>query len=430
MIDGVRKKTGTKPVPPAIDARPLFERRPVSRTPKKEERSFHSLDERPSRGAKFFGWACVVLVIVAAFFVVGWKTRSATVTLVSPLESFAISKTIGIRDKPTPGFLRVESVSIPFEYRPGEESFAAAEQSSEEPVPVAVEESWYATGTVRIFNTTSSPINLRTQTRFQNPDGQLFYSQKAVTVPSGTKEKPGTVESPIRSAGKLAELKTTLDDFILPGLPEAKQKLIFGRSVVALTKDTDQADHDQAILSTTGSKSAPLDSGAIRITQSDAFKAWISGDFATRAKERFPAGYEILSGSEQYTNIEALGETGTKGVVTFALVEKDEFSGILADEISRARGIGKDSIVVDERSHVRGVGSQQNTLTLSGSVSYHVETSKENIEALLLGSRVSTFSSMMKDFPWLKRATLSVRPWWTPKLPANKDHLTIIFDKE
>lgn len=283
-------------------------------------------------------------------------------------------------------------------------------------------ESWYAKGTVRIFNTTSKPVKLRTETRLQNPDGEIFFSQKAATIPAGTTAKPGTTDVAIRSGEKVSSVSSSLDDFIIPGLPVAEQKQIFARSITELSRDENQES------STAVTTEASEDQSLFAATQTAEFRTWLEGDFLSRLEQKIPADFEIILGNEAYSQLQSDGNGGISGVATFTLVNTDEFSDLLKNEISVLESVGKDYILIDSMKFARIRTTGTGTASLSGNVSYHVAAPLEVLQESLVDSRVGSFESHMRGLSWVKEATLSVRPWWTPKLPSDSEKLLIHYE--
>lgn len=94
----------------------------------------------------------------------------------------------------------------------------------------AVEIEDFAIGTVTLYNDMTSAQPLVVSTRLLSPDGVQVRLTESVSVPA-----KGTVDANVKADDKGAKGSLPPTKFTIPGLNEAKQKLVYAESTVAFT---------------------------------------------------------------------------------------------------------------------------------------------------------------------------------------------------
>ncbi len=104
-----------------------------------------------------------------------------------------------------------------------------------------------ASGTITVYNYTRSvkPVGLRTQTRFQSPDGQIFRGQSEILIASATVGASGKLMPGRTNIRVLAETGGTKGNlnaetkFTIPGLGTIGVDMVYGQNAEPLVGGTD-----------------------------------------------------------------------------------------------------------------------------------------------------------------------------------------------
>lgn len=112
----------------------------------------------------------------------------------------------------------------------------------------------FATGKIKVTNTTGETMSLIPRTRFESIDGIIFRIAKRIDVPA-----KGSVTVDVTSDVKGKSGEIAPGKFTLPGLPDALRSVIYGESATAMTggirtagilTDTDVATAETELLTT------------------------------------------------------------------------------------------------------------------------------------------------------------------------------------
>lgn len=277
-----------------------------------------------------------------------------------------------------------------------------------------------ATGTVKIVSTLSTPQPLVATTRLLNPDGVLFRLKNSVTVPAN-----GSVETEVYADKKGASGNIGPSSFTIPGLNEAKQKLITASSSAPMTGGVQsiavlgQEEIDQAV---------------------EGLKAELLEDAKNMLREQRKQPYTgeafFIEVRDQNVSAKAGDEVGTFDVELNVTV-----SGVFYDDEALKKialrklqeGLGQGEEFVDTGDQDRLVTVQQVNLQ-QGAASVHVrQTGKVVTSQASRALSVDRFVGMSEDDVRSLLITEGVAtevdvqffPFWVRTIPRLKDHIYI-----
>ncbi len=168
-----------------------------------------NLSNEPVRFYKIIALTFLVLTLVLLGVIVFMSAKRATITIVTKPEPVEVMAMLELKDNPTIGMLEKTAVNVTKTFKPA---------STREEESVAI-------GEVTLFNTTGASQALVATTRLITADGVLFRLKKGVVVPAKGK---AVAEVYADKAGKASEIGPS--KFTIPGLSEAKQKVVYAES--------------------------------------------------------------------------------------------------------------------------------------------------------------------------------------------------------
>lgn len=165
--------------------------------------------EQPVRFYKFIALSFLLLTVILLGVIIFMSTKRATITVVAGQEPLEVGVVMPIGGEIKTGFMEMASVELKKIFKP---------ESTKEINAVAM-------GTVTLYNETEADQALVATTRLLSPDGILFRLKNRVVVPGN-----GKIDAEVYAdkAGRESEIGPT--KFTIPGLNEAKQKVIYAKS--------------------------------------------------------------------------------------------------------------------------------------------------------------------------------------------------------
>jgi len=289
-----------------------------------------------------------------------------------------------------------------------------------------------ANGTIIIYNTTSSKQRLRATTRFETPDGKVYQVEDAITLPSksvvGGVEKLGTLEVVVYAERPGEEFNIGLTDFILPGLKgtslsssiyaRSKTKMSGGFAGVQKVVESGELARAKAELEV-----------ALRDELISEAQAQVPEDFilfpalSSVTFEDLPLS-DSLSGDKAVVNIRA----DLSGV----MFKRSDLSNYLAlDKITRALGESVDIIELDSLNLAFvgtlpvGLSSNEIKFSVTGEAVAVWRTDEVALKADLIGKHKRDIPSILNNYPTVRSATTTIRPFWKKSFPSDSADISI-----
>jgi hypothetical protein len=283
-----------------------------------------------------------------------------------------------------------------------------------------------ARGVVILYNTTNQDQKLLIETRLSTPDGKIFKTDKAITIPKGAVAKPGTVEVGATAEKAGEEYNVGLVDFKIVGFKGTpKYDTFYGRSKESLggglvgeryTVSAEAAEASLADLKT-------------------ALREKLTRQLAAQA----PADYFILPDTSFIDKTTANFESETPEITIKAT---GELFGVILNKNNLGQELAKRNIAdvgetpvavsnlnelvftVDNKSALAGEPSDVR-FAVSGDAKVVWGIDAARLAERLAGSRRKDFTTILADFPAIEKAELRVLPFWKRTLPASPKHIRV-----
>ena len=299
--------------------------------------------------------------------------------------------------------------------------------------PVETTETEYrqkkARGDITIVNEHSqSSLQLVANTRFRSPDGNIYRTQSAVTVPGISNGQPGettatvVADSPGSSYNVDPDVRLSVPGFA--GTPQEGE--VYARSKMAIDGGVDRevplvgtSTRERIAQSLTDNLRAKLESDLTsQLTDSqivyDQAKFFRTNTTAETSESGEPE--VVVTGSLQAVTFDRRGLSiflaNQSGINASAdtnmyVQNLDDFSFDLADE----------SFSPDSRSQL--------PFSLSGDSLVVWEFNQQALTRDLVGLQKSQVKEVLDNYPSIQSATVNTRPFWKRSLPTDREDITI-----
>jgi hypothetical protein len=280
-----------------------------------------------------------------------------------------------------------------------------------------------ARGTITIYNTQSKPQSLVAQTRFATPAGLVYKIQKAVTIPAGTNDAPGTVSAEVVAAEPGATYNIPPSSFTVPGLADSPQATaVYGRS--------------SAPMAGGASGSVPVVDPAAESQTVAALVESLGKDLS--AGLEVPEGYVLLPGAATTTYHE-LAPVASQTAGKADIVVEATVTGVAIPETALASAIAASSangaaeatlgegttLTLTPTSLFPATNSDSFTFTLSGTAMLVAAIDPNQIATAVAGKSKSEAQTALASYPAVKRAVLILRPFWKSHFPEDPSAITV-----
>ncbi len=286
-----------------------------------------------------------------------------------------------------------------------------------------------ASGTITIYNTQAKAQKLIANTRFATSAGLVFRIRAAVTVPSGTSSKPGSVTAKVYADQAGTSYNVDPTSFTIPGFagtPLASQ--VYARSTTAMTGGA--------------SGSVPIVDTALEAQTRSALVAALAPDLLASIQAQIPSGYVLVPGASVTTYEEsALAPSATtgqvdvkeQGTITAVIFPNAELATAIAASVT---GIGyqgepltlssADSLQLTAANGLPDVNASSFTFSLSGTASLIYSVDPTRIAAAIAGKTRSEAEVALTNYPEVKRAIILLRPFWRQSFPEDPASISVV----
>ncbi len=372
-------------------------------------------------------WIFAALSLCVLFFALSFLFSGASVT-VSP-------KTVSI-DLATDFFAEKDAVlpSLPFQLM----AINATEKVSS-PSTGSKVASTKATGTVVLFNEYSTtPQNLLINTRLEAPNGKIYYTDKAVTIPgykkSGTSITPGSVDVKVTAAEAGEDYNSPLTDFTILGFKTNADKYakMYGRS------RTEISGGATGNMYTISAEEASASYEKARET--------LNQTLMTQARTELPEGF-VLFDNALFISIDEsspvtdsketeVTQTATGTAQAFIFKRSDLHEVIARKFIQDYDGAPVhipelDNLVFElkNKDSIVPATVEDITISLAGSANIIWDVNKEDIISSLVDKRKKDFQSIMSLNPNIQSAEVIIKPFWERKFPSKTESIEVIVNE-
>lgn len=287
----------------------------------------------------------------------------------------------------------------------------------------------YASGTITVYNTQSKAQTLRATTRFATSAGLIFRIRAAITVPSGTTTKPGSITTQIYADKTGAEYNVGPTSFTLPGFAGTPQEsMVYARSTNAMTDGA--------------SGSIPIVETALEDTTKKALMKALEPDLITSIQEKVPSGYVLLTGASATTYEEltptasvATGQVEIKiqGTMTAVVFPNSAFAKTIATSASNLGYQGEpislsssNTLVLTPETNLPNPDQTSFSFTLSGTASLMYVIDPIRIATAVSGKTREASRVAVSNFPEVKRAIIMLKPFWRQTFPQDPASISVV----
>lgn len=291
-----------------------------------------------------------------------------------------------------------------------------------------------ASGIIVVYNDASSePQTLIENTRFESPSGKIYRIRQGISIP-GKKNvngvsQPGSLEVTVYADQPGDSYNSGPADFTVPGLKGTpRYTTIYARS--------------RGSLSGGFSGKEKVVSEADLLKARSELRAALSEELVAKAQAEVPDDFILFQtlSSVSYEDLpqSSSGETGTanvnlRGHLYGVMFKKAD----LARELARTKTAILANEVVDIDSydslHLAFSGAVPSEVLPLTKINFKVEgsakllwrTDEVALKSDLLGRSKKELSSILKNYPTIASADVSLRPFWKSQFPKNAEKVII-----
>ncbi len=297
-----------------------------------------------------------------------------------------------------------------------------------------------AQGKVVLYNEySSSPQPLKEDTRLEAPDGKIYKIKGAVQIP-GTTTNNGVI-----LAGQLEVVVVAENpgpDYNITSPVEFK---IFGFKGTPKYQKFYGKNNTSIEGGFIGKKALPDEASLSGATQS--LETALKDKLLSSARAQIPSGFVLLNGAELFM-LEPIASgvpdaTGTlpismKGTLYGFLFNKDTLESTIVKKIIPdydespidIRGLDTLLISIKDKEKIAPSEAKEIHFSLRGDATVVWQIDVDKIQSTLAGKERKKFMEIMKSFPTITKAELSLRPVWVQKITMDKTSIKVIAEEK
>ncbi len=285
-----------------------------------------------------------------------------------------------------------------------------------------------ASGVIVVYNDTPTEQKLIENTRFESTAGKVYRIQSAITVPAKT-ATPGTLEVTVYADQAGDTYNSAPTDFTVPGLKGTpRYSTIYARS------------------------KSPISGGFVGVEKSvsdtDTLKARtelrsaLTEELMAKAQAEVPADF-ILFPSLSSVTYEDLPQSAGADKSSATVNLRGNLYGIMFKKNDLAAKLASKKVTFAVADPVEFVSFDGLKLSFSGTspadiislnrISFKVEgsallvwrTDEVALKADLLGKKKSEAANILKNYPTISSADVTLRPFWKSTFPATPEKVAI-----
>lgn len=288
-----------------------------------------------------------------------------------------------------------------------------------------------ASGLITIYNTQSKAQKLITNTRFATTAGVIFRIHEAVTVPAGSVTTPGSVKVRVYADKTGDAYNVGPTSFTIPGfagMPQAST--VYARSSEAMTGGA--------------SGIIPTVDSALESTAKNALIAALTPELTVSLQGQVPSGYTLLIGATA-TDFQELApapsattgmvEIKEQGTITAVVFPNEALAKAIALSVTGLGYQGEPiSLLPASSLQLSSTGlpapdAKSFTFTLSGTASLAYTVDPTRIAASIAGKTRSAAEVALTNYLEVKRAIITLRPFWRQTFPQDPSTISVVVAK-
>lgn len=362
-------------------------------------------------------WYVAALAIVILVFALTFVFAGATVYVTPREGSVELSGPI-LAEKESRDGLSYETISL-------SSQVSAAAGASEKKY---VERK--AVGTVRLYNNNGmAPQKLLIDTRLESPDGYIYKTKTAVTIPGqkveGGKTVAGSVDVAIYAdeAGEVYNLKDKDVELKIVGFRGGpKYEKVYGKTTTAVEG---------------GFKGDTYDLGEDELaTMTGELQEKLRTDLIAKARAELPDDFIMYDDAVtvRFQDAEITGGEGNKSEVRVAgtidayIFKEEDLTRALVDKVVAKTDENGVSIpnIRELAIKLEAAEGSEVRISIDDRVQVVWNVNDEAVKEALVGARRRDFESKMLEFKNIERAELAQKPFWRTTLPDEPGAIKIV----
>ncbi|MFH1178166.1 MAG: hypothetical protein V1711_00360 [bacterium] len=388
---------------------------PPSRRKETDQLNNKLSDNRPQRRFRFpFGTLTVVVLIIAVSIGALFYFSSAEIEITPNTISAAVQSSFTANQS---------GGTLPFQVITAQKT--ASQSVAGNGTKTANSTS---SGNITIYNTQARAQNLIKNTRFATASGLIFRIHSAVTVPGGSSMKPGSVSAKVYADQEGSSYNIGPTSFTIPGFagtPQASQ--VYARSTTAMTGGS--------------SGTVPVVDAATENKAKSALIAALSPDLSTSIQEQIPPGYVLLPGAATTTYQElapvpssttGMVDVKEQGTITAVVFPNAALASSIASSIAGLNYQGEPLTLASTNDLLLKMDDMPDSnassfsFSISGTASLIYTVDSAHIAAAVAGETRSAAEVALTNYPEIKRAIITLRPFWRQAFPQDPASISVV----
>ncbi len=389
---------------------------PPSRRKEMESASNNSGQESRRRSRFPFGTLIIVVLVIVVSIGALFYFSSAKVEITPNAVSAAVQNSFTASQS---------GGSLPFEIVTAQKT---ASQSVTSTGMQTVNSS--ASGIITVYNAQKSAQRLIATTRFATAAGLIFRIHSAITVPGGSSSKPGSITAKVYADQIGSSYNVGPTSFTIPGFagtPQASE--VYAQSSVAMTGGA--------------SGSVPTVDPTTESKTVSALVTALGPDLDSNIQTQVPPGYILLPGAATTTYTElapapsattGMVDVKEQGTVTAVIFPNAALASAIASS-TPGLGYNGEPLTLASSSNLQlisaglpGPSATSFSFTLSGTAAFVYTVDASRIAAAVAGETRSAAEVALTNYPEIKRAVITLRPFWRQTFPADPASISVVVD--
>ncbi|KKS43792.1 MAG: hypothetical protein UV08_C0035G0003 [Parcubacteria group bacterium GW2011_GWA2_42_18] len=390
--------------------------------PSDHESSFWTENEKHPLHSHRSLWVVSAISLIALMFALSYVFAGATLKITPRAENFHLDQSFTAQKNSKEGLV-FELMSV--EDKVVSEISASGTKDAPEK----------ASGRVILFNAySSSSVRLSTETRLETPDGKIFKTTSAVTIPGFKTENkqvmPGSVEIDVLADKTGEEYNLGLTDFKVVGFKgTAKYEKFYGRGKTPLVGGTSGKVYTVTVEEAARTRAEMIESLRTKLS--------------ARMSSELPAGFVLWSdalffktdsnASVLFSSTEKVPISAQSTAYAFIFSEKnltDELVKILISDYDKSPvfipNLKDLKFSLNDKGNLVPEEAKTASFNLSGDIQVVWSVDEKVLKESLAGKPRKGFQSVIHDFLGVSEGQSQIRPFWVRHFPKNPEKIKVI----
>lgn len=363
-----------------------------------------------------------VLALLVILIVVGSVFAGASVSVTPRQAAINLDTTFAASLDPVPGTVGFEVVTV------SKEATRTVKATGSETI------SRPASGTIVVYNDTTTAQRFIKNTRFQTPSGLIYRIPESISIPAKNGDVPGSVETKVFADSAGEEYNIDLSDFVVATFKEENDPLveqIYARSKTAMTGGFEGT---VKIASETDTEEAEA-----------AMETELAGLLVTEATNALPEGFVIIPESGLFSYETLPNQEAEDDSVIITVRGEGKLLAVSALDVAQAAaadripGYAGEPVAFSDVSTLRFaledsgfdlISATSTSVRVSGPATLVWTFDIDELKEKLAGKSRSMTAAIFGEYPGIERADVVIRPFWKRSLPDAVDDINVTIENE